>query len=125
MIAQGEKKRYDWVTIILYLVIVIFGWFNIYAAVYDESHTAVFDFACQHGKQLIWMGLSFFIAMCLLFIEPKVFSNITYILYGIILALLVVTLFIGQVTNGGQSWINFGAFKLQPSEFAKFATALA
>lgn len=122
---QTEKKRYDWMTIILYLAIVVFGWFNIYAAVFDESHTAVFDFTCQHGKQLIWIGLSLFIAMCLLFIEPKVIANTAYGIYGIVLALLVVTLFVGQVTNGGQSWINFGAFKLQPSEFAKFATALA
>ena len=120
-----EKKRYDWVPILLYLGIVLFGWLNIYAACYDEYRAQVFDFSRQHGKQLLWMGVAFLMAVCVLLIHPRVFSNGSYIIYGIVLVLLVATLFIGTVTNGGQSWINFGAFKLQPSEFAKFATALA
>ncbi len=123
--ALTEKKNYDWIAIVLYVALVVFGWFNIYAAVYDESHRALFDFGVQHGKQLIWIGVAFLTATCLLLIEPKVLSNTAYILYGLILILLLLTLFIGQVTKGGQSWIDFGAFKLQPSEFAKFATALA
>ncbi len=122
---QTEKKKYDWTAICLYLALVVFGWFNIYAAVFDESHRAVFDFGVQHGKQLIWIGISLLTATCLLLIEPKVLSNTSYILYGLILLLLLLTLFIGQVTKGGQSWIDFGTFKLQPSEFSKFATALA
>lgn len=120
-----ERKKYDWITIGLYLIIVIFGWFNIYAAVYDESHTAVLDFSVQHGKQLIWMGLSFFMALIVCVIEPRVFSNGAYIIYAVTLGLLLLVLAIGQTTNGGQSWINFGAFKFQPSEFAKLGTALA
>ncbi len=120
-----EKKRYDWVPILLYLGIVLFGWLNIYAACYDENHAQVFDFSRQHGKQLLWMGVAFIVAVCVLLMHPRVFSNGSYIIYGIVLVLLVATLFIGTVTNGGQSWIDFGAFKFQPSEFAKFATALA
>ncbi|MBR1834077.1 MAG: rod shape-determining protein RodA [Bacteroidales bacterium] len=120
-----EKKHYDWVPILLYVGIVLFGWLNIYAACYDEYHAQVFDFSRQHGKQLLWMGIAFVMAVCVLLIHPRVFSNGSYIIYGVVLLLLVATLFIGTVTNGGQSWINFGAFKLQPSEFAKFATALA
>ncbi len=123
--SAAEKKRYDWVPIMLYLVIVLFGWLNIYAACYDETHAQVFDFSRQHGKQLLWMGVAFLIAVCVLLIHPRVFSNGSYIIYGVVLILLVATLFIGTVTNGGQSWIDFGAFKFQPSEFAKFATALA
>lgn len=122
---RTEKKKLDWVTIGLYLAIVLFGWFNIYAAVYDEAHTAVFDFACQHGKQLIWMAMAFFFALIITVVEPRVFSNGAYIIYAIVLALLVLVLFIGNTTNGGQSWIDFGAFKFQPSEFAKLGTALA
>jgi rod shape determining protein RodA len=120
-----EKKRYDWVPIMLYLGIVLFGWLNIYAACYDENHAQVFDFSRQHGKQLLWMGVAFVVAVCVLLIHPRSFSNGSYIIYGVVLVLLVATLFIGTVTNGGQSWIDFGAFKFQPSEFAKFATALA
>lgn len=125
MAVQNESKRYDWLAIGLYLFLVLFGWFNIYAACYDEAHASIFDFSLQHGKQLVWMGLAFLIAICTLIIKPRAFSNGAYIIYGAVLILLVVTLFIGTVTNGGQSWIDFGAFKLQPSEFAKFATALA
>ena len=121
---QNEQKRFDWLAIGLYLGIVLFGWLNIYAACYDEMHAAVFDFSRQHGKQLIWMGVAFLVAVCVLLIQPRVFSNASYIIYGVVLVLLVATLFIGTVTNGGQSWIDFGAFKFQPSEFAKFATAL-
>ena len=121
----NEKKKFAWGVIALYVAIVLFGWFNIYAAVYDDAHTAVFDLTRQHGKQLLWIGLAWLTAVFILFVEPKVFSNIAYIVYAVVLGLLVITLFIGQVTKGGQSWINFGFFKFQPSEFAKFATALA
>ena len=124
-IPAPEKKLYDWASILLYLGIVLFGWLNIYAACYDEAHASVFDFSRQHGKQILWMASAFLIAVCILLIHPRVFSNGSYIIYAIVLLLLVATLFIGTVTNGGQSWIDFGAFKFQPSEFAKFATALA
>lgn len=120
-----EKKRFDWITIALYLAIVAFGWLNIYAACYDEGHRAVLDFTVQHGKQLLWIGIALLLALAVMLIEPQVFSNTAYIIYIAVVILLVVTLFIGKSTNGGQSWINLGFFKLQPSEFAKWATALA
>ena len=123
-LATSERKRFDWLVIGLYLGLVVFGWVNIYAACYNETHSNVFDFAAQHGKQLVWIGIALVVAVCVLFIQPRFFSNASYIIYGVVLLLLVATLFIGTVTNGGQSWIDFGTFKLQPSEFAKFATAL-
>lgn len=121
---EQDSKRFDWLTICLYMGIVLFGWLNIYAACYNEEHAWVLDFGVQHGKQLIWMGAALVVATCVLLIKPRIFTNGSYIIYGVVLVLLVVTLFIGTVTNGGQSWISFGSFKLQPSEFAKFATAL-
>ena len=120
-----EKLKYDWLTIGLYFAIMLFGWINIYAAGYSEDHTAVFDFSVQHGKQIIWIAIALFLAAVIVLTEPRVFSNTAYAIYGVVLALLVVTLFIATVTKGGKSWIDFGAFKFQPSEFAKFATALA
>lgn len=121
----SERKRFDWLTIALYLALVLFGWVNIYAACYDEAHSAMLDFSVQHGKQLIWMGCSFLLAAVVLFLEPRIFSNTAYAIYACVLLLLLVTLVVGQSVHGGQSWINFGFFKLQPSEFAKTATALA
>ena len=120
-----EKLKYDWITIGLYFAIMLFGWINIYAAGYSEEHTGVFDFSVQHGKQIIWIAIALLLAAVIILTEPRVFSNTAYPIYGIVMVLLVVTLFIATVTKGGKSWIDFGAFKFQPSEFAKFATALA
>lgn len=119
------ENKIDWVTLLLYLVILFFGWFNIYAACYDEAHSAVFDFSTRHGKQLIWIGVSLLLALVITLIDPHIFSSMAYLIYLVVIGLLVVVLFVGTVTKGGLSWINFGSFKFQPAEFAKFATALA
>ena len=119
------ENKIDWVSLLLYLAILLFGWLNIYAACYDEAHSAVFDFSTRHGKQLIWIGVSLVLALVITLIEPNVFSSMAYLIYIVVIGLLVVVLFIGTVTKGGLSWIDFGPFKFQPAEFAKFATALA
>ena len=119
------ENKIDWVSLLLYLAILLFGWLNIYAACYDETHSAVFDFSTRHGKQLIWIGVSLVLALVITLIEPNVFSSMAYLIYIVVIGLLVVVLFIGTVTKGGLSWIDFGPFKFQPAEFAKFATALA
>ena len=120
-----EKLKIDWVTVGLWLFLVLFGWVNIYAATYNEEHAALFDFSTFHGKQLIWIAAAMLTAVLVTFTEPRVFSNTAYIIYAVVLALLVVTLFIAVTSHGGKSWIDMGIFRLQPSEFAKFATALA
>ena len=119
------ENKIDWVTLLLYFVILVFGWLNIYAACYDESHAAVFDFSTRHGKQLLWIGISLLLALVISLIDPHIFSSTAYLIYLIVIGLLVVVLFVGAVTKGGQSWIDFGPFKFLPAEFAKFATALA
>ena len=119
------KLKFDKLTIILYLVLVFFGWMNIYAACYNESHAVIWDLEQQHGKQLLWIGIALVVALATLFIEPKFFAQGSYIIYGVCLLLLMATLIIGTATHGGQSWINIGPFKLQSSEFAKLGTALA
>lgn len=120
-----ERLKIDWITVALYAVIMLFGWMNIYSACYDEAHAAVFDFSRFHGKQLVWMGAAVLTAAFILLTEPRVFSNTAYAIYGGVLVLLLLTLFLAVTVNGGKSWIELGGFRLQPSEFAKFATALA
>ena len=120
-----EKLKIDWIAVGLWAFLVVFGWLNIYAATYNEEQAAVFDLATFHGKQLLWIAGAAVVAVLLMFAEPRVVSNTSYVIYGVVLALLVVTLFIATVSHGGKSWIDLGFFRLQPSEFAKFATALA
>ena len=120
-----ERLKIDWLTLGLWAFLVLFGWLNIYAATYNENHKEIFDLATFHGKQLLWIAAATLVAVVVLLTEPRVFSNGAYIIYAIVLALLVVTLFIAVTSHGGKSWIDLGFFRLQPSEFAKFATALA
>ncbi len=120
-----EKLKIDWTTVGLWLFLALFGWVNIYAATYNGDQAGVFDMATFHGKQLLWIAAAALTALVVMFTEPRFFSNGAYIIYALVLALLVVTLFIATVSHGGKSWIDLGFFRLQPSEFAKFATALA
>lgn len=122
---QNILANLDWKIILAYLFLVIFGWMNIYSAVYDESSANIFDFSRQHGKQLIWILVAIVTAVFTLIIDSRFFSSTAYFIYGGVFVLLIVVLFTATVTKGAASWISIGSFKLQPSEFAKFATALA
>jgi rod shape determining protein RodA len=117
-------KNIDSITILLYFALVIIGWLSIYSAVYDESHSSIFDIERNYGKQLIWIVSAFFIALMIVLIESKFYSVFSYGIYAVTLALLVSVLFFGKYVNGSRSWFEIGSFRLQPSEFAKFATAL-
>lgn len=117
-------KNIDSVTIILYFVLVIVGWLSIYSAVYDESHSSIFDIEKNYGKQLIWILSAFFIGFMIIMIESKFYSVFSYGIYAVTLVLLVSVLFFGKYVNGSRSWFEIGSFRLQPAEFAKFATAL-
>ena len=109
----------------LYLILVFAGWLNIYAAVYNEEFKSIFDASQQYGKQLIWIGTSVGLVIILLFIDERFFNTFAYVIYGIIISLLVLVIVIGAETKGATSWFEVGGFKIQPSEFAKFATSLA
>ncbi len=117
--------KIDWITVTLYLVLVMLGWINIYAAVYDESHSSILDISQRYGKQLIWIGAAILLAFTLLLIDPKFFNAFAYVIYGLALFTLVVVLLIGREIAGSKSWFEIGSFAIQPAEFAKFATALA
>ncbi|MBC8314378.1 MAG: rod shape-determining protein RodA [Bacteroidales bacterium] len=123
-IEHGIFYRIDWVMIVLYLVLVFFGWFNIYSAVYDEQYTSMFDFSQRNGKQLIWIVAALILAIVTLAIDPKFFSQFTWLFYGGMLILMLVVIFLGREVSGARSWLHFGQVSIQPAEFAKMATAL-
>ncbi len=115
----------DWITVFLYVLLVIFGWVNIYAASSNESSREMFDFSTRYGKQLIWIGLSIPIIIFVLFFNSKFYEKFSSILYLLSLVLLAGVLVLGKKINGATSWYSFGGVGLQPSEFAKAFTALA
>jgi rod shape determining protein RodA len=115
----------DWVLVILFLVMVVMGWLNIYAAVYDDEHKSIFDLTQNYGKQTIWIAGSFFIAFMLMVIDGKFYAAFSYVIYLLIILLLLSTFAFSRDVKGSYGWIDIGSFKLQPAEFAKFATNMA
>lgn len=118
-------KRIDWTLIICYLLLVIFGWLNIYASIYSEEVTTIFNFSERYGAQLIWIISAFVLAFSIMFlISPKVYTAIPWIIYIVIIGLLLYVLLFGKVVNGSKSWIEFGFFSIQPAELSKISTSL-
>ncbi len=115
----------DWITILIYLIMVILGWFNIYAAVYSEEHQSIFDLGQQYGKQMIWIVAGLFLAVCILLIDSKFFVAFAYHIYILIILLLIAVLFFGREVNGARAWFEVSGVALQPAELGKFATSLA
>ena len=118
-------KSVDWVTIVLCLLLMAFGWVSICGASYDFTSANFFSFSSRAGKQLVWIGCALLVGIVLLNIEKKYYEMYAYILYGAFIVLLAVTIFIAPDTKGSHSWLVLGPVKVQPAEFAKFATALA
>lgn len=118
-------KRLDWTTISLWAVLMIMGWFNIYAAVYNEEHASIFDFTQRYGKQMLWIVAAIVLAGLIIVTDNKLYFFFAWLFYGISIFLLFLVLVAGKEINGARSWFEFGTFSLQPSEFAKFATGLA
>ena len=115
----------DWITVILFLILVLLGWVNIYAAVFNQEHQSILDTSQRYGKQLIWIGLALVIGFFILLIDSNFYVFFAYIIYGVVVLLLILVLFIGSEINGQKAWFMFGSFGFQPSEFCKFATGLA
>lgn len=118
-------KTVDWVTICIYLVLVICGWFSICGASYDYGTPDFFSWGTRAGKQLVWIGCSLGLGFILLMLEDRLYDMFAYIIYIGMILLLIVTIFIAPDVKGSRSWLQMGPVSLQPAEFAKFAVALA
>jgi rod shape determining protein RodA len=121
---KGFLKNVDGWLILLYLILVIAGWLNIYAAVYDENHSSIFDLSQRYGKQMMFVIGGLVIALIVLLVDMRFFMNTAYLFYGLSIILLIAVLIIGTRVSGQQAWIQIGGFSLQPAEIAKFATCL-
>ncbi|MGY8987069.1 MAG: rod shape-determining protein RodA [Flavobacteriales bacterium] len=124
--AQKIFGQIDGFTILLYLLLVFFGWINIYASEYnDDVMQSLFDLSSKSGRQLLFIGISMLAGFFILIIDWRFFDSLSFLFYGIMILFLILVLFISKTTGGANSWFEIGNFKVQPSEFAKFATALA
>ena len=115
----------DWILVLFYIVLVFFGWINIYAASVSESHHEILDFTALYGKQLQWIALSFVLIIVIISIDSKFYERLSGVFYVISVLSLIGLFIFGSNINGATSWYNFGGFSIQPSEFAKAATILA
>lgn len=115
----------DWLTVFLYLTLCIIGWFNIHSAIFDEAHPSIIDLSTNYGKQFIFIVTGAVLAIVILLMDSRFFSTLAPAVYVITMFLLVLVLIIGRNVGGNQAWISLGGgFRLQPSEFSKFATCL-
>ena len=119
------SEEIDWTTVGLYLLLVIFGWMNIFASSYNDQFKSIFDIRMNYGEQLLWILASFILIILLFAIDHRFFHYFAYVIFGASVLLLLSVLVFGVEVNNSRSWIRIMGFNLQPSEFVKITTALA
>ncbi|GGH21749.1 rod shape-determining protein RodA [Mucilaginibacter phyllosphaerae] len=122
---RGFFFNVDWITVLIYLALCTIGWFNIHAAVFDENHPSILDLETSYGRQFIFILTGLVLGTVILLLESRFLSAVSPALYVVTVLMLILVLAVGRGVGGNQAWIDLGGgFKLQPSEFAKFATCL-
>ncbi len=118
-------RHVDWLTILLYLLLMAGGWVSVCGASYDpDLQLSVLDMSTRSGMQIVWIGTSIVLASVLLSIDERVWSTFAVAIYILFMILLLITPLLARDIKGSLSWIKIGSFSLQPAEFAKFACAL-
>ena len=125
MSGKSLLKRIDWLTIFIYIALVAIGWVNIYSSTFTEAEPSIFNFRTLHGKQLFFIGVSFISIIVIMALEAGFYERFSSLLYIVSMVLLLGLFVFGKTIAGATSWYDLGFFNLQPSEFAKVATALA
>lgn len=118
-------RSLDWWTIGIYLCLLAFGWISVCGASFSFGDTDIFSLSSRSGMQIIWIGTSIVLGFVLLMLDDRFYDTFAYVLFAAMLLLLFVTIFNPHQIKGSRSWLVLGPLRLQPAEFAKFATALA
>lgn len=118
-------RSLDWWTIGIYLALLVLGWFSVCGASYTYGETDIFSLSTRSGMQIVWIGTSIVLGFVLLMLDDRFYDTFAYVIYGLLLLLLFITIFNPHEIKGSRSWLVLGPLRLQPAEFAKFATALA
>lgn len=123
--SRGLKKSVDWSLVIVYLILVIIGFMNIYASIHSSEPSSIFDFDFRSGKQFVWILTSIGLALLILFvINPRLYETASFPIYLLVLMLLVAVIFLGIEVKGSRSWFAFGPVRFQPAEISKISTSL-
>ena len=117
-------SRIDWMSLSLYLILVVFGLLNVYSATYDETSQSILNLNNPIGKQLFFTILSFIAGGFLLALRVKFFEQFSFPVYLLSVLSLIGLFVFGKTISGARSWYGLGGFGLQPAEFAKMATAI-
>ena len=118
-------RSIDWWTILIYIALLSFGWISVCGASYSYGETDIFSLATRSGMQIIWIGTSILLGFIILMLDDRFYDTFAYFIYALLLLLLFATIFNPHSIKGSRSWLVLGPLRLQPAEFAKFATALA
>ncbi len=122
---KSVLKRLDWFSVLIYIALVFIGWINIYSSTFTDDNPSIFNFSSLHGKQLFFIGTSALSIIIILALEANFYERFSSLFYIISIVLLLGLFIFGKTIAGATSWYDLGFFNLQPSEFAKVATALA
>lgn len=131
MITSADRRtsilhgKIDWATVLVFLALVMMGWLNLYAAVYDDTHARSFEFGQRYGMQMVWIGISLVVALVIMLVDDKYYHILAYPIYIGILVLMLSTLVFSPVIKGARAWLIMGPVVIQPTEFMKFAVSLA
>ena len=118
-------RNIDWWTVLIYIALLSFGWISVCGASYSYGETDIFSLDTRSGMQIIWIGTSILLGFVIVMLDDRFYDTFAYIIYGLLLLLLFATIFNPHSIKGSRSWLVMGPLRLQPAEFAKFATALA
>lgn len=121
----GILRSLDWWTIGIYLALLVFGWISVCGASYTYGDTDIFSLSTRSGMQIVWIGTSIVLGFVILMLDDRFYDTFSYVIYAAFMLLLFVTIFNPHEIKGSRSWLVLGPLRLQPAEFAKFATALA
>lgn len=121
---NSYRKGVDWITVLLYALLVGFGWLNLYAANFNPETKIFFSVEAEYFKQLVWIGISLLCIGVIMLVDSKFFVEVSYIIFGASVLLLIATLVVGKEVNGAKAWIALGPLTFQPVEFTKIGTAL-
>lgn len=123
---MGNKLgKIDIPLVVCYLLLIFIGWINIYAAVYSQEHSSIFDLSQRYGMQFIWIITALVLAVAILYVlNPKIYSVLSPPIYLGVCLLLVAVIFLGKEVNGSNSWFQIGPVSFQPAEVSKISTSL-